>query len=176
TVPAAGIRSNAGAPLARPGRDPLLRVGQPGVGRHACLDTGEQGRVAPRVNPGGAMPEHCVRVVRDVFVPMRDGVSLAGNLYLPVDVGRFPALLMYTPYLKDGPGGRGPVEVVQESLARRGYACLTLDMRGFGASEGRAGPPFSPIERRDGFDALEWVAAQSWCTGKTGMWGISYGG
>jgi uncharacterized protein len=107
---------------------------------------------------------------------MRDGVRLAGNLYLPDGAGPFPGLLMYTPYLKDGPGGRGPVEVVQQSFARRGYACLTLDIRGFGASEGRADPPFSPIERQDGFDALEWMAAQSWCTGKTGMWGISYGG
>jgi uncharacterized protein len=116
-----------------------------------------------------------VRVVRDVLVPMRGGIRLAGNLYLPDAAGPFPPLLMYTPYLKDGPGGRGPAEVVQESLARRGYACLTLDMRGFGASEGRADPPFSPIERQDGFAALEWMAAQSWCTGKTGMWGISHG-
>jgi predicted acyl esterase len=101
---------------------------------------------------------------------------LAGNLYMPDAGGRFPGLLMYTPYLKDGPGGRGPAEVVQTFLARRGYVCLTLDRRGFGASEGRADPPFSPIERQDGVDAVAWMAEQPWCTGETGMWGISYGG
>ena len=118
---------------------------------------------------------HAVRVIRDVAVPARDGARLAGNLYAPEAAGRFPGLLMYTPYLKDGPGGRGPAELIQQFLARRGYACLTLDRRGFGASEGRQDPPFSPIERRDGVDALAWMAEQPWCTGETGMWGVSYG-
>jgi putative CocE/NonD family hydrolase len=82
---------------------------------------------------------------------------------------------MYTPYLKDGPGGRGPAELIQRFFAGRGYACATLDRRGFGASEGHAGVPFSPLERQDGADALAWMAEQPWCTGETGMWGISYG-
>jgi uncharacterized protein len=117
-----------------------------------------------------------VRVIRDVSVPARDGVRLAGNLYAPDTAGRFPGLLMYTPYLKDGPGGRGPAELLQQFFARRGYACLTLDRRGFGASEGTSeDPPFSPIERQDGVDALAWMAEQPWCAGETGMWGISYG-
>lgn len=117
-----------------------------------------------------------IRVIRDVVVPARDGIRLAGNLYVPEAMGRFPGLLMYTPYLKDGPGGRGPAELLQQFFARRGYACLTLDRRGFGASEGTSqDPPFSLIERQDGMDALAWMAEQPWCTGETGMWGISYG-
>lgn len=117
-----------------------------------------------------------VRVIRDVAVPALDGVHLAGNLYLPDAAGRCPGLLMYTPYLKDGPGGRGPAELLQRFFASRGYACLTLDRRGFGASGGTSqDPPFSPVERQDGVDALAWMAEQPWCSGETGMWGISYG-
>ena len=122
------------------------------------------------------MNEHPVRVVHDVSIPLRDGVRLAANLYLPAGVGPFPAILQYTPYLKDGPGGRGPVETAHLFFARHGYACLTLDMRGFGASEGVASPPFSASEKQDGYDVLEWMAAQPWCTGRTGIWGVSYGG
>ena len=84
---------------------------------------------------------------------------LAANIYLPEDPGRVPAILQYTPYMKDGQGGRGNVEVGQLTFARRGYAAVTLDLRGFGASEGDAAPPFSTSEALDGHDALEWLAA-----------------
>ena len=117
-----------------------------------------------------------VRIERDLRIPMRDGIHLAANLYLPAAPGRYPALLQYTPYLKDGMGGRGSVEVGQIALARRGYACLSLDFRGYGESEGVPAPPFAPAEKLDGHDALAWIAGQPWCTGRTGIWGISYGG
>jgi uncharacterized protein len=117
-----------------------------------------------------------VRIDRDLRIPMRDGVDLAANLYRPAAAGRYPAILQYTPYLKDGIGGRGGVEVGQIALARRGYACLSLDFRGYGESEGVPTPPFGPTERWDGHDALAWIAGQPWCTGRTGAWGISYGG
>jgi predicted acyl esterase len=109
---------------------------------------------------------------------MRDGVRLAANLYLPEDGGqqRLPVLVQYTPYLKDGRGGRGPIETAQMYFAQRGYACVSLDMRGYGCSEGVPAPPFSDSEQRDGYDALRWLAGQPWCDGHTGMWGISYGG
>src|SRR5439155_26424033 len=80
------------------------------------------------------------------------------------------------PYLKDGHGGRGVVEVGQLHFARRGYACLTIDVRGFGSSEGSPNPPFSALEAQDGVDALAHIAEQPWCNGATAMWGISYGG
>jgi predicted acyl esterase len=117
-----------------------------------------------------------VRIERDLRIPMRDGIHLAANLYLPEAPGRYPALLQYTPYLKDGMGGRGSIEVGQIALARRGYACLSLDFRGYGESEGIPAPPFAPAEKLDGHDALAWIADQPWCTGRTGIWGISYGG
>jgi uncharacterized protein len=117
-----------------------------------------------------------VRVLRDVLIPMRDGTRLAANVYLPEGAGPVPAILQYTPYLKDGHGGRGQIEIGQLTFARRGYATVSLDMRGFGASDGDAAPPFSASEAQDGYDALAWLAEQEWCSGQTGMWGISYGG
>lgn len=117
-----------------------------------------------------------VQVVHDIRIPLRDGTRLAANLYLPDGADPVPAILEYTPYLKDARGGRGVVEIAQRYFAERGYACLTLDMRGFGASEGLPAPPFSAQEKQDGYDALAWIASQPWCDGRTGMWGISYGG
>jgi uncharacterized protein len=122
------------------------------------------------------MEDRDVQVVHDVLIPTRDGSRLAANLYRPRDAGPVPAIAVYMPYLKDGHGGRGMIEVGQLQFARRGYACLTIDTRGFGASEGLPQPPFSEPEARDGQDALAWIAEQPWCDGRTALWGISYSG
>jgi hypothetical protein len=89
---------------------------------------------------------------------------------------RHPVIVNYNPYHKDGRGGRLAVESVHRHLAERGYACLTLDFRGLGNSAGRNPEPFAPQEARDGYDAVEWIAAQPWCDGNVGMWGVSYPG
>src|SRR5436853_248130 len=72
--------------------------------------------------------------------------------YLPDGAGPVPAIVVYFPYLKDGPHGRGAIYDWQAHFARRGYACLTVDFRGTGASEGRVAPPFSASEREDALD------------------------
>jgi putative CocE/NonD family hydrolase len=113
---------------------------------------------------------------KDILIPTRDGTRLAANLYLPEGAGPVPAIVVYFPYLKDGPSGRGPIHAWQTHFAQRGYAGLTVDARGFGGSEGVAAPPNSLQEKEDGRDALDWIAAQPWCNGVTGMWGISYSG
>ena len=117
-----------------------------------------------------------VRVTHDVRVPMSDGVRLSGNLYRPDGPGPFPAILTYIPYLKDGFGGLGGMDPYQRHFASRGYAVVQLDFRGIGSSEGINPHPFDPRERDDAHEAIEWIAAQSWCTGSVGMWGVSYGG
>ncbi len=117
-----------------------------------------------------------VRVTYDVRVPMSDGVQLAGNLYRPDAPGPFPAILTYIPYLKDGFGGLGGMEPYQRHFASRGYAVMQLDFRGVGSSEGVNPYPFDPRERLDVHEAVEWMAAQPWCDGAVGMWGLSYGG
>ena len=63
-----------------------------------------------------------------------------------------------------------------EWFAARGYALCRVDVRGTGSSGGVALDEYTEDETRDGFDAVEWLAAQPWCTGAVGMWGISYGG
>ena len=63
-----------------------------------------------------------------------------------------------------------------EWLAARGFAFCRLDVRGTGSSPGVALDEYAEAETLDGFDAVEWLAAQPWCTGSVGMWGISYGG
>ena len=104
-------------------------------------------------------------------VPMRDGVRLAADLYRPEKSrsgGRFPAILMRTPYNKN-------TETATELgrwWAERGYVFVYMDVRGRGDSEG----DFQPYrnEARDGYDSIEWCASQPWCDGKVGTLGGSY--
>ena len=63
-----------------------------------------------------------------------------------------------------------------EWLAARGFALCRVDVRGTGSSGGVALDEYTADETRDGYDAVEWLAAQPWCSGSIGMWGISYGG
>jgi hypothetical protein len=113
-------------------------------------------------------------LIRDVMVAMRDGVRLASDIYLPADngqplAGRFPAILDRTPYDKVP---RAPRANDPEFFARRGYAFVFQDSRGHGSSEGE----FSIYvdEGRDGYDTVEWIAAQDWCNGDVATSGYSY--
>lgn len=112
---------------------------------------------------------------RNVLVPMRDGVSLAVDIVRP-PTGRAPAILNFNPYHKDGRGGRTSVASVHQHFAERGYAAITADLRGLGSSGGISPGPFAPGEALDGHDLVEWIAAQPWCDGNVGMWGVSYPG
>ena len=116
-----------------------------------------------------------VRRIRDVLIPMRDGVRLAATLYLPQGDGRYPGIFSFYPYLKDGWIGLFK-EPHYRYFASRGYAVMQVDFRGTGASEGKNPHPFDVQERLDGHDIVEWMAVQPWCTGSVGVWGYSYGG
>lgn len=107
---------------------------------------------------------------------MPDGIALSANIWRPTDAdgAPVPAILEMIPYGKDNwrrnaDTGRG------EWFAARGYAFVRLDVRGTGSSDGVALDEYTEQETRDGFDAVEWLATQPWCTGSVGMWGISYG-
>ncbi len=109
--------------------------------------------------------------VIEVGIPMRDGVELATDVYLPTEAERpAPAIVTMTPYDKAGmfvaPEGR--------FYQQNGYAYVAVDVRGRGKSEGewRAMVNDGP----DGHDTIEWVASQPWCTGKVGTTGLSYMG
>jgi putative CocE/NonD family hydrolase len=121
-------------------------------------------------------------------IEMRDGVRLVGDVYRPDAPGAFPALLTMHPYCKDMEDlvELGPeidafnVEFAaveagdHEFWATRGYVHAIVDVRGTGKSEGEYHNLCSPLEQRDGYDLVEWLAEQPWCDGNVGMIGISY--
>jgi putative CocE/NonD family hydrolase len=127
-----------------------------------------------------SVPQHEVETLWDVRIPVRDGLELSANLWLPVATEdapdeRFGVILEMIPYGKDS--WRRNADVMRGTwLARRGYALCRLDVRGTGSSPGVADDEYSAAETNDGYDAVEWLAAQPWCSGNVAMWGISYGG
>lgn len=120
---------------------------------------------------------HPVRLIELVWIPMRDGTRLAARLWLPVDAEQHPVpgLLEYIPYRKnDGTAKRDALR--HPYLAGHGYACLRVDARGSGDSDGLLLDEYLPQELEDGVDVIAWMAAQPWCTGAVGMFGKSWGG
>ena len=116
-----------------------------------------------------------VIVERNVGVIVRDGVRLSVDVYRPNGPGRFPAILEHIPYRKDDL--RTIEDRAQNSfLVSRGFACVRLDVRGTGSSGGIADDEYTVAEQHDGYDVVEWMAAQEWCTGAVASWGVSYGG
>jgi len=103
----------------------------------------------------------------DVKVAMSDGVRLSTNIYRPDTAGKFPALLVRTPY-----GNGGPGLSAGHYFAERGYAVVFQDTRGRFESEG----VFDPFRReaQDGYDTQQWLGLQPWCNGRIGTTGGSY--
>jgi hypothetical protein len=110
-----------------------------------------------------------------LWVPMPDGTRLAGRLWRPAGAGPVPVILEYLPYRKRD-GTRARDERMHRYLARHGYACLRLDIRGTGDSEGILHDEYTVQEQEDGVAAIAWAAAQPWCDGQVAMYGISWGG
>ncbi|GCE09642.1 CocE/NonD family hydrolase [Dictyobacter aurantiacus] len=109
----------------------------------------------------------------DKRVPMRDGITLSADIYMPVgteqQIGQRPVILSRTPYMK--------AEVSLETakyFVRNGYIFVAMDVRGRGDSDGEFVPYFN--EGRDGYDSVEWCASQPWSDGNVGTIGASYGG
>ncbi|NKQ53032.1 CocE/NonD family hydrolase [Amycolatopsis sp. K13G38] len=112
-----------------------------------------------------------------VWIPVSDGTRLAARIWRPVssDDTPVPAICEYIPYRKrDLTAERDSIH--HPYLAGHGYACVRVDLRGTGESEGVLVDEYTEQEQLDGEDVLEWIAAQPWCDGKTGMMGISWGG
>lgn len=105
----------------------------------------------------------------NVMVPMRDGVKLAANVWRPKAEGRYPVVLLRSPYGKmDENWGDA------KRYTQAGYVMVTQDCRGRGQSEGVWDQFAYDVE--DGFDTQEWVGQQPWCNGKIGTAGVSYFG
>jgi uncharacterized protein len=113
------------------------------------------------------------RVEKDIMVPMRDGVRLATDAWVPAGDGPFPALLVRLPYGKDLPGLFAYALLPNVfALVEAGYAVVYQDVRGTFRSGGELVPMIN--EPDDGADTLEWLAEQPWCDGNIGTYGASY--
>lgn len=122
-------------------------------------------------SPGGAGAAAVARRF-DVRTPMRDGVTLSADVWLPAAGGPFPVILIRTPYGKTSPlqqaGAMGAY------FARHGYAFVVQDVRGRGDSDGKF--DFFFQEAQDGYDSIEGLARQPWSNGRVCMMGVSYWG
>ena len=118
-----------------------------------------------------------VREIPNTFITLPDGTKLAARIWMPVDADkhRVPAILEYLPYRKrDGTHVRDAL--THPYIAGHGYACVRVDMRGNGDSDGLMLDEYTQQELEDACDVIAWLVQQPWCTGKVGMMGISWGG
>ena len=118
-----------------------------------------------------------VREIENVFIELADGCRLAARIWLPADAEAdpVPAILEYLPYRKrDGTSQRDAL--THPYVAGHGYACVRVDMRGNGESDGLMLDEYTLQEQDDALEVIDWLARQPWCTGAVGMIGISWGG
>ena len=118
-----------------------------------------------------------VKKLENTWIEMSDGIRLAATVWLPenADQKPVPAILEYLPYRKDDS------RAVRDSsylpyFAGHGYACIRVDIRGTGASDGILYDEYLPQEQDDALEIIDWIAEQTWCSGKVGIIGISWGG
>jgi uncharacterized protein len=120
---------------------------------------------------------HKLTEIEHLWIPTRDGTQLSARIWMPQDAEDepVPAILEYIPYRRRD-GTRKRDTRMHPYLAGHGYACVRVDLRGSGDSEGVLTDEYLPQELDDGEDVLAWIAEQPWCDGKVGMMGISWGG
>lgn len=113
----------------------------------------------------------------DMGIVMPDGCRLSARVWLPDDAGAHPvpAVLEYIPYRKrDGTLPRD--EMMHAYMAGHGYACVRVDMRGNGDSEGLMSDEYTQQEMDDALIVIDWLSRQPWCNSAVGMMGKSWGG
>lgn len=147
----------------------------------------------PGLRPNLAEEIDGMNIVRDVAIPMRDGVSIYGDVFRSrsaSSTARLPTLMTFSPYGKHAPktfdlfpGSGVPKGAVSKHTVwegcdplywtARGYAVINVDSRGSWASEGYLNV-LGPQEAYDGYDTIEWIARQPWSNGRVGLCGVSY--
>jgi putative CocE/NonD family hydrolase len=118
-----------------------------------------------------------IRMQDDVTIPLSDGTKLAARIWLPVDAESdpVPAILEYLPYRRrDGTAERDAL--THPYTAGHGYACVRVDIRGTGDSDGVLLGEYLKQEQDDALEIIDWITRQPWCSGSLGMIGISWGG
>lgn len=120
---------------------------------------------------------HKVEIIENDWIELSDGERLAARIWLPEGARDrpVPAIIEYIPYRKrDITRSRDTIN--HPYLAGHGYACIRVDLRGSGDSDGVLRDQYLEQEQADGVEAIAWAAEQPWCDGKVGMMGISWGG
>ena len=120
---------------------------------------------------------HPVHEIENIWISLSDGTRLAARIWLPEDAESkpVPAILEYIPYRKrDGTAYRD--SITHPYFAGHGYACVRVDLRGSGESDGILTDEYLEQEQQDGLEVLRWIANQPWCSGQIGIMGISWGG
>ncbi|MDE3238778.1 MAG: CocE/NonD family hydrolase [Paracoccaceae bacterium] len=108
-------------------------------------------------------------------IVLSDGCRLSARVWMPEGAGPFPAILEFLPYRKrDGTTARDAL--THPYFAGHGFACLRVDMRGNGDSDGLMEDEYTAQELADACEVIGWIAAQDWSNGRVGMMGISWGG
>ncbi|MDZ7676193.1 MAG: CocE/NonD family hydrolase [Acidimicrobiales bacterium] len=120
---------------------------------------------------------HEIEHTENVFIPLADGTRLAARIWKPVDAATepVPAVLEYIPYRKRDVK-RPRDQLMHPYVAAHGYACVRVDLRGSGDSDGVLTDEYLEQELLDGEEVITWLADQAWCDGNVGMIGISWGG
>ncbi len=125
--------------------------------------------------PAESQPAPTTPIAFDQRIPMRDGVTLSADIYFPTpydpaNATHWPTVLIRTPYLKAN------VDMLAQAkaFAERGFVFAAVDVRGRGDSDGMFTPYIN--DGRDGYDTIEWLAAQPWSNGRIGTIGASYPG
>lgn len=142
-------------------------------------DLGHAWRVPPSEYLKRRPKTHAVPEPKSCYVPLRDGVRLAVDCYVPGE-GSFPTVVILTPYYRrfavSGPGAEPAPNVAKyrDFFVPRGYAMVAVDVRGTGASFGTRDAFRSPREREDHREIANWIVAQPWSSGVIGSTGISY--
>jgi hypothetical protein len=118
-----------------------------------------------------------IREIENTWITLNDGTRLAARLWLPANAEHVPvpAILEFLPYRKnEGTALRD--SAMHPYVAGHGYACVRVDMRGSGDSDGLLYDEYLQQELDDAVEVIAWLAGQPWCSGSVGMMGISWGG
>ncbi|EOI01874.1 putative acyl esterase [Enterococcus rotai] len=134
-----------------------------------------------------------IKMLKDVPVELRDGITIYTDIYLPITEKKVPVLIAWSPYGKSagtapryknlfnmlGMGNHWNSGLTKfeapdpDYWCAHGYAVCNPDMRGIAHSEGNT-TMIGSQEAQDGYDLIEWLASQSWSNGKTALTGTSY--
>jgi putative CocE/NonD family hydrolase len=133
--------------------------------------TGESMPQSRQGTSGALVPMAGQEVSSEILqVPIRDGVLLTATVWRPKTIGRYPIILIRSPY----PRLCCTIPQLAGYFVDHGYAVVSQDVRGRGDSGGVFGFWFQEVN--DGYDTIEWLAAQAWTNGRVGMMGPSYPG